>query len=133
MIEKILELMKLKGVNAKELTSKTGLYSSAVTDWKKGKSKPNTEAIIKMATYFGVSTDYLLGHVDNSHSYDKKNYNSNILNSVITQVEGSKDNSDKFFSKEETELLRIFDKLEVRERYEVLSLAMKLEENQNKK
>jgi len=60
MIERILELMRKHGVRAKELTEKAGLNHSAVTDWKKGKSKPSTEAIVKLAEYFGVTTDYLL-------------------------------------------------------------------------
>ena len=34
--------------------------SSAITEWKKGKARPSTDAVIKLARYFGVTTDYLL-------------------------------------------------------------------------
>lgn len=61
MIEKILELMKNKGINAAKLTTECGLNHSALTEWKKGKAKPSIDALSKIAQYFGVSVDYLLG------------------------------------------------------------------------
>lgn len=61
MIEKILELMSQKGVTAREVCTSAGLTHSAISDWKKGKSKPSTDALVKIAEYFNVSTDYLLG------------------------------------------------------------------------
>ena len=60
MIERLLLLMNKNGVNALTLTTELGLSNSAVTDWKKGKAKPSADAIIKLADYFGVTTDYLL-------------------------------------------------------------------------
>ena len=54
-------LMKKNNVTAKQLTSDLGLSVSSVTDWKKGKGKPSAETITKIAEYFGVTTDYLLG------------------------------------------------------------------------
>ena len=64
MVERILHLMDKKEINAAKLTSDLGLPVSAVTDWKKGKYKPSTDAIIKIAAYFGVTTDYLLTGAD---------------------------------------------------------------------
>ena len=60
MLERILKLMKDGGITALKLTSDLGLSNSAVTEWKKGKAKPSTDAIMKIADYFGVSTDYIL-------------------------------------------------------------------------
>jgi transcriptional regulator with XRE-family HTH domain len=60
-VEKIQDLMKNSGINAKQLTAELGLSSSSITDWKKGKGKPSAETIIKIASYFDVSADYLLG------------------------------------------------------------------------
>lgn len=37
-----------------------GLSNSAISEWKKGKAKPSLEAVVKIARYFGVTTDYLL-------------------------------------------------------------------------
>ena len=60
MIERILKLLEESDIKAAKLASDLGLSNSAVTDWKKGKSRPSTDAIIKIAEYFGVTTDYLL-------------------------------------------------------------------------
>jgi transcriptional regulator with XRE-family HTH domain len=56
--------MEREGIKAKTLTENVGINHNAVTDWKNGKSKPGTDAIVKMAEYFNVSTDYLLGKTD---------------------------------------------------------------------
>ena len=59
-VQKIIDLMQQKGITAKRLTSEAGLSSSAITEWKKGKSKPSAKSLQKIADYFHVSTDYLL-------------------------------------------------------------------------
>ena len=60
MVSRILEMMDLHKVSAKQLTTELELSNSAVSEWKKGKSKPSTEAVVKIAAYFGVTTDYIL-------------------------------------------------------------------------
>lgn len=68
--EKILFLMESGNVTAKELTQAVGLSSSAISEWKKGKAKPSAEAIVKIASFFDVSTDYLL--IDDYDRDEKK-------------------------------------------------------------
>lgn len=60
MIDRIIKLIEENGITAKKLTSDLEISSSSVSDWKKGKGKPSAEAIIKLANYFNVSTDYIL-------------------------------------------------------------------------
>ncbi|GEM_PF-945337 len=60
MIDRILNLMDAHNITAAKLTSDLEIANSSITDWKKRKSRPSTEAIIKIANYFNVSTDYLL-------------------------------------------------------------------------
>lgn len=59
-INRILNLMTEKNVSASTLTQQLALSSSAITDWKNGKAKPNSESIIKLSNYFEVSIDWLL-------------------------------------------------------------------------
>jgi transcriptional regulator with XRE-family HTH domain len=59
-VERIYALMESRGVAATELSKSTGINASTLTQWKKGLQKPSTDAIIKIAHYFGVTTDYLL-------------------------------------------------------------------------
>lgn len=60
MIDRILFLMEKKCVSANQLAKDVGLSNSAISEWKKGKGRPSSDAIIKLAKYFDVSTDYLL-------------------------------------------------------------------------
>lgn len=45
------------------VAKKLGIPSGSVTDWKNG-SIPRRGTLIKIADYFGVSVDYLLGKTD---------------------------------------------------------------------
>ena len=67
LIERIIALMAARGIKGIKLATELGLAKNAVSEWKSGKAKPGTEAIIKIADYFGVTTDYLLtGKTNNS-------------------------------------------------------------------
>ena len=46
------------------LANKTGISQSAIGNWELGISIPSATAIIILANYFGVTTDYLLGESD---------------------------------------------------------------------
>lgn len=59
MLDRILALLKENGITAKKLTSDLEISNSSVSDWKKG-SKPSCDVVVKLAQYFGVSTDYIL-------------------------------------------------------------------------
>ena len=52
MVERILQLLKDRGVTAYKLTSDLGISRSSVSEWKKGKAKPKREALQKIAEYF---------------------------------------------------------------------------------
>ena len=57
-------LMGQKDISARQITIDCKLNHSAITDWKSGKAKPSAEALSKLADYFDVSVDYLLGRTD---------------------------------------------------------------------
>lgn len=52
-------------ISNKTLSSAIGVSSGNISDWKSGKSKPNIDAITKIADYLDCSVDYLLGRTDN--------------------------------------------------------------------
>lgn len=54
-------LCKEKGVSCKKAAEEIGLSNSITTKWKKTGATPSGETLDKVAAYFGVSTDYLLG------------------------------------------------------------------------
>ena len=56
-------LCEEKGISVYRACTDIGLNRSAVAKWKAG-GKPNGTTAGKLADYFGVSTDYLLGKSD---------------------------------------------------------------------
>lgn len=55
------QLLDEKSLKAADVTRATGINSAVFSEWKKGKSRPNTEKLIKISKFFGVSIPYLLG------------------------------------------------------------------------
>lgn len=56
------ELCKEKGVSPTRAALETGISRSTVSQWKNRGSSPKAEQLPKLAAYFGVSVDYLLGN-----------------------------------------------------------------------
>lgn len=61
--ETIVRLCAEKGVNITELSRQSGASRGSLTDLKMGRKQSlSAETLTKIATYFGVSVDYLLGN-----------------------------------------------------------------------
>ena len=56
------ELCEKRNVSPSKAATECGISRSTVTWWKQHKTNPNSEQVSKLADYFGVSTDYLLGN-----------------------------------------------------------------------
>jgi transcriptional regulator with XRE-family HTH domain len=56
------ELRNKKGLTLKQLGSIIGVAESTVSLYEKGKRQPDNDTLIRIADYFGVSVDYLLGN-----------------------------------------------------------------------
>lgn len=63
-IQKIIDLMQKKSISGTQLQKYCSLPNSAFSQWNTGKAKPSAEALSKIADYFDVSVDYLLGRTD---------------------------------------------------------------------
>ena len=61
--EKYTELCKKNGMSANGAAKEIGLPSSSVTNWKQGRM-PQVDSLLKVAKYFSVSVDWLLGNTD---------------------------------------------------------------------
>lgn len=57
--KKISELCKEKGISVAKLERETGISNGTISRW--GSSSPTVEKLEKVADYFGVSVDSLLG------------------------------------------------------------------------
>ncbi|MFE5801727.1 helix-turn-helix domain-containing protein, partial [Bacillus thuringiensis] len=59
--EKIKELRKNSKITQEQLGNAIGVSKMAISYFEKGKKSPGRESLKKIADYFGVTTDYLLG------------------------------------------------------------------------
>ncbi len=59
--DKIRELRLEHRMSQTELAKAIHASQQAITKWENGKSEPSSSAIIDIAGYFNVSSDYLLG------------------------------------------------------------------------
>lgn len=62
--ERLKELRKEKDLSQAQLASATGLSHTAIVYWETEQRVPNANAVITLAAFFSVSTDYLLGVED---------------------------------------------------------------------
>ena len=62
--ERLRELRTDKGLSVKELSNQLGVSDVAIVYWENNKRAANAVAIYKIAQFFGVSSDYLLGLED---------------------------------------------------------------------
>ena len=62
--ERLKELRTEKGLSQKALAKQLGCNQSMVSFWENGVNEPTENAIRKVALFFEVSADYLLGLTD---------------------------------------------------------------------
>ncbi len=60
--DNIRKLRKDKSLTQEQLATAFGVSIGAVSKWESGASVPDISIILEMASFFGVSTDYLLGY-----------------------------------------------------------------------
>ena len=65
-------LRKEHKLTKKAMAEALGLSRQTVSNWEKGDIEPNIGVLAKIAAYFGVSTDYLLGHETYTTHYEEK-------------------------------------------------------------
>ena len=56
----------------REFAQKLGISKTTLCYYEQGKVSPSTEMLVKLADFFGCSTDYLLGHQINDPTRQKE-------------------------------------------------------------
>ncbi len=66
MYEIFAQLCKQHGVTPYKVSKETGVSQPTLSEWKKGTYTPKQDKLQKIADYFGVTLDYLMGnaHID---------------------------------------------------------------------
>lgn len=61
-IERLISLLRENSITKKQFLSDVGLGKNTFAYWEKTGAIPNKATVISIASYFGVSVDYLLGN-----------------------------------------------------------------------
>lgn len=59
--ERIKELRQEKNLSQSVLAQKIGVSQKAIDYWERGINEPKATYIVRLADFFDISTDYLLG------------------------------------------------------------------------
>ncbi|MGP1489339.1 MAG: helix-turn-helix domain-containing protein [Peptoanaerobacter stomatis] len=98
-VDIINEVMKEKNINQSELSRKTGITQSTISDWVRGKYLPRQDKIDVLAKALDVQPAYLLGFVDNEpYSLNKRDIKE--IDEYMEQVEQDLTNASMMFDGE---------------------------------
>ena len=97
--QRLNEMLEEKGVTAYRLSKTLGIHQTTVKNWVDGNSKPRTEFVQKMADFFGVSPDYLMGWSNNRTAQEDDEHLSlkdrrdiaKDLNRIMDEIRNDKD------------------------------------------
>ncbi len=68
MMIRVRELREAKGLQQKELAIDLCVSQPTISDWESGRKIPSSRSTKKLADYFNVSIDYLLGRDDEKNA-----------------------------------------------------------------
>lgn len=85
--KRLRKLRKEKGINQTELGNILGLSTSAIGMYEQGRRTPDQETLKKIADFFDVSIDYLLGRTDDRKPPEKieETTNTNDIDARLTK------------------------------------------------
>lgn len=67
--ERIIELKKTKNLLQKDIANAINITVRNYQRYEKGEQQPTLPVVIKLADYFNISIDYLVGRSDDPHRY----------------------------------------------------------------
>lgn len=77
-MERLKELRLLMGWNMKKAAQEIGIPYTTYVCYEKGEREPNSEMLIKLADFYGVTIDYLIG-LDETPSHDDDEEMAGVL------------------------------------------------------
>ena len=119
MYELLLSLCKENGISITNLCLEITGSRGNLNTWKKGNINPTV--LSKIADYFGVSTDYLLGREEKSTTNINTETHSKIDNSTVIGV-----NKGKQYDETTIQVAEAFSNLDFVDKAKVMSLIAEL-------
>ncbi len=92
-MNRIRELREDRDLRQADVSEKTGIDQRTLSNYETGKTNPDSFAIIKLAEFFEVTTDYLLGVADYNF------FNSQQILNEISNIQARLDELYNFIKK----------------------------------
>jgi len=101
----ISRLRSERGMNQRELASILGVSNGAIGMWETGKREPDLDMVSKIAAYFNVSVDFLIGNTEPSCSTVPAVYCPEIAKRIAELASSSRRNINELRSSLKTQIL----------------------------
>lgn len=75
-------------IEQKVLAIELGVSQPTISDWETGRKKPSSKSILKLADYFNVSVDYLLGRTNDPINYNDPELIADLSGPVLEHFNG---------------------------------------------
>lgn len=125
--ERVLALIQEKGTTKNKLLMELGLGKNSFVDWTEKGNLPNGATIIKIADYFGVTTDYLLKGIESqSNTISTNSGQIGVVGQSNAPV--TLNGNTPAPTAETLELLSIYEGLDVKRRVGLLQTAFSLKD-----
>lgn len=87
--ENIKRLRQSEGLNQVELSKKLGVTKQCVSNWENDNVVPSIEMLVKIADFFKVTTDYLLGRDEKASIDVSKLTNEQVahISLIVSDIE----------------------------------------------
>lgn len=137
--ERLKLLCEEKGIKLTNLIQELGMSSGNMNKWKNG-VVPKGNTLSKLADYFNVSVDYLIGKTDEqTNIYHTNNINSNFVQgnnsgsiSIKNIEQKPKEIQQNNLSKEEIGILEVYRSLDIRDRAKFMNFVFDMEDKATK-
>ncbi len=84
--QRLRELRTSKNLDQKDIANALGVLDATVSMWETGKRVPYHELLIKIADFFDVSIDYLLGYKKNISVYEQSLLEKEVIKKFLTNA-----------------------------------------------
>ena len=83
-MNRIKDLREDRDLRQIDLANATGIDQRTISNYETGRSNPDCDALIRLADFFGVSIDYLVGRVKHDFfaSQEKRKFIEDVQNSL---------------------------------------------------
>lgn len=131
--ERLFALLKERGQGQNDLAAALGISQRTVSAWKNRGSDPPSNLISAISVFFGVSLEWLLTGDELPKGFQMTG--SVFGSTIVGSNHGSlivRNGQRHMLSDEASELLRIYESLDLKRRLKLLDLAINLEEETNR-